>query len=158
MKKRESLNEMVERRNARLLSLFTHNNMNVRLVGDPQKPAVIYNEEQVLSCYVKNFDLIFTREPFSEEIIRTIKLKSMPEVTRRELEELIEICTHRPVYKVKLKNCGLYLVGYNYLNSHDGVGRYPVFARHKPKVYFEQAYATKVIAGLVSEGYEVQEG
>ncbi|NJK86270.1 MAG: hypothetical protein HC906_10160 [Bacteroidales bacterium] len=153
MKKNETLEEMVTRRNKRLKSLFQKCGINVRLVGDDNKPAVIQDESVVLSCYVKNFNLHFTKEPFSDEIVRTVKLKQDPDITQMELIEVIQICKHRPVYKLKLSNCDLYLVGYNYLNSEDAVGRYPVFARHKPKVYFDFEYAQSVAENLRTDGY-----
>jgi hypothetical protein len=156
MRKNESLEEMVARRNKRLKSLFSRNGVNVRLVGDDQKPAVIMDESVVLSCYVKNFDLHFTQEPFSDEIVKTVKLKHDPEITRYELQEVIELCKHRPVFRILLKGSELYLVGYNYLNSEDSVGRYPVFAKHKPKVYFDKSYAEKVAINLGEEGYSVE--
>lgn len=155
MRKSETLEEMVARRNKRLKSLFSRNGVNIRLVGDDQKPAVIMDEAVVLSCYVKNFDLHFTKEPFSDDIIKTIKLKHEPEVTRLELQEVIELCKHRPVYRVMLKDTELYLVGYNYLNSEDSVGRYPVFAKHKPKVYFDRTYAEKVAVNLQDDDYDI---
>ncbi len=156
MRKNESLEEMVTRRNKRLKSLFSRNGVNVRLVGDDQKPAVIMDESVVLSCYVKNFDLHFTKEPFSDEIVKTVKLKHEPEITRLEIQEVIELCKHRPVFRIQLKNSDLYLVGYNYLNSEDSVGRYPVFAKHKPKVYFDKSYADKVAESLTEEGYQIE--
>jgi hypothetical protein len=156
MRRKESLEEMVERRNKRLKLFFTVNQINVRLVGDPQKPAIIRDEQEVLSCFVKNFDLHFTKEPFSDEIVRTVKLKSTPELNRREIEEILDACSHRPVYRLKLKNSELFLVGYNYLNSEDSVGRYPVFARHKPKVYFDKEYAEKVAGTLSEDDYEIE--
>lgn len=156
MRKNETLEEMVARRNKRLKSLFSRNDVNVRLVGDEQKPAVIMNESVVLSCYVKNFDLHFTQEPFSDEIVKTVKLKHDPEITRQELQEVIESCKHRPVYRIVLKGTELYLVGYNYLNSEDSVGRYPVFAKHKPKVYFDKSYAEKVAVNLTDESYDIE--
>lgn len=156
MRKNESLEEMVARRNKRLKSLFSRNGVNVRLVGDEQKPAVIMDESVVLSCYVKNFDLHFTQEPFSDEIVKTVKLKHEPEITRYELQETIELCKHRPVYRILLSGTELYLVGYNYLNSEDSVGRYPVYAKHKPKVYFDRSYAEKVAENLDEEGYEIE--
>ncbi len=156
MKKNESLEEMVTRRNKRLKSLFSRNGVNVRLVGDEQKPAVIMDESVVLSCYVKNFDLHFTKEPFSDEIVKTVKLKHDPDITRFELQEVIELCKHRPVFRIRIKNTELFLVGYNYLNSEDSVGRYPVFAKHKPKVYFDNSYAEKVAVNLAEEGYDIE--
>ncbi|MFC2136685.1 hypothetical protein ACFLTE_00775 [Bacteroidota bacterium] len=157
MRRQESLEEMVERRNKRLVYLFTSNGFNVRIVGDPQKPAVIQEEQTLLSCYVKNFNLHFTKEPFSDEIVKTVKLKHEPEITKYELQEVLDICTHRPVYKLKLlESDELYLVGYNYLNSEDSVGRYPVFAKHKPKVYFNREYAERVLENLTGDGYNME--
>jgi hypothetical protein len=155
MRKNESLEEMVTRRNKRLKGLFSRFGINVRLVGDDNKPAVIKDEAIVLSCYVKNFDLHFTKEPFSDEILKTVKLKQEPEITKFELLEVLELCQHRPVFKVKLESSDLYLVGYNYLNSEDAVGRYPVFAKHKPKVYFDYEYAQSVAENLRTDGYSV---
>jgi len=156
MRKNETLEEMVARRNKRLKNLFSRNDVNVRLVGDDQKPAVIMDESVVLSCYVKNFDLHFTQEPFSDEIVKTVKLKHDPEITRLELQEVIESCKHRPVFRIVLQGTDLFLVGYNYLNSEDSVGRYPVFAKHKPKVYFDKSYAEKVAVNLNDEGYTIE--
>src|ERR1035437_7431338 len=116
MPKDESLEEMVARRNKRLLRFFTIHGFDVRLVGDEQKPAVILNEMFVLSCYAKNFDLHFTKEPFSDEIMKSFKLKNDNEVTKLELQEAIGLCTHRPVYKIKLTGTDLYLAGYNFIN------------------------------------------
>ncbi|HEX3007717.1 MAG TPA: hypothetical protein VHO90_08900, partial [Bacteroidales bacterium] len=70
--------------------------------------------------------------------------------------EAIEMCQHRPVYKIKIKNADLYLTGYNYLNSEDGVGRYPVFAKHRPKVYFDLEYATNLAQTLNEENYDLE--
>ncbi len=155
MRSKESLEEMVTRRNKRLISLFTRNNINVRLVGDPQKPAIILDESTVISCFVKNFNLNFTREPFSDEIVSSVKLKHDPDISKLELEQILETCKHRPVFKLQLENTNLYLVGYNYMNSEDSVGRYPVFAQHKPKVYFDKDYAFEVAESLISEGYKI---
>lgn len=155
MKKKESLEEMVTRRNRRLVSVFTRNGMNVRVVGDPEKPAVIKDEDTVLSCFVKNFNLFFTREPFSDDIVKTIKLKHDPEINRFELQQILDSCRHRHVYKLRLLGTDLYLAGYNYINSEDSVGRYPVFARHKPKVYFDRNYADKIAKNLIQDGYQL---
>lgn len=156
MRRKESLDEMVTRRNKRLVSVFTRNGMSVRLVGDPEKPAVIKDEQTVLSCFVKNFNLFFTKEPFSDEIVKTIKLKHEPEMNRYEFEQVLESCRHRHVYKLRLHGTGLYLAGYNYINSEDSIGRYPVFARHKPKVYFDKNYAENIAKTLKQDDYPIE--
>jgi hypothetical protein len=156
MSRQESIEDLVSRRNKRLLSFFTLNGFDVRLIGDEQKPAVIIDESIVLSCYVKNFDLFFTKEPFSDEVVKQFKLRHEPEVSSQEIREAIDCCQHRPVYKIKIRGTDLFLVGYNYLNSEDGVGRYPVFARHRPKVYFDIEYAEKLTTNLSEEGYNLE--
>lgn len=153
MSKEETLEEMVARRNKRLLRFFTMHGYDVRLVGDEQKPAVVLNEMAVLSCYVKNFDLHFTKEPFSDEIVKSFKLKNEFEVSKLELQEAIELSVHRPVYKVKLAGTDMFLVGFNYINSEDSMGRYPVFAKFRPKVYFDKEYAVKLVESLNKDKY-----
>ncbi|HEY4785530.1 MAG TPA: hypothetical protein VIH57_05755 [Bacteroidales bacterium] len=156
MSREETMEEMVARRNKWLLRFFTMHGYDVRIVGDAQKPAVVLNDMAVLSCYVKNFDLHFTKEPFSDEIVKSFKLKAEIEVSKLELQEAIELCTHRPVYKIKLTGTDMFLVGYNYLNSEEAMGRYPVFAKHKPKVYFDKEYTVKLVESLRKEQYSVE--
>lgn len=156
MDKNESLDELVIRRNKRLINFFVSNGFNVRIVGDNQKPAIILDETCVLSCYVKNFDLFFTKVPFSDEIVRQFKLKQELEVSSFEIQEAIDLCQHRPVYKIKIKESNLYLTGYNYLNSEDGVGRYPVFAKHRPKVYFDLEYAERLVQNMNDDDYDLE--
>lgn len=156
MQREESLEQLVERRNKRLLRFFTEHGFEVRLVGDSQKPAVILNEIVVLSCYVKNFDLHFTKEPFGTDIVKSFKLKSESEASRYDIQEAIELCTHRPVFKIKLSGTDLFLTGYNYQNSEEAMGRYPVFAKHKPKVYFDREFAEKMIDSLGKEDYSLE--
>jgi hypothetical protein len=153
MAREESMEEMVTRRNKRLLQFFNVHGYDVRIVGDIQKPAVIINDMVVLSCYAKNFDLHFTKEPFSDEIVKSFKLKADNEVSKLELQEAIELSTHRPVYKIRHTGTDLFLVGYNYLNSDEAMGRYPVFAKNKPKVYFDKEYADKLVENLKNEDY-----
>jgi hypothetical protein len=155
MQRDESIDDMVIRRNKRLLSFFTVHGFNARIVGDNQKPSVILNEEVVLSCYVKNFDLYFTREPFSDDIVRSFKLKEESEVTKLELQEAIELCTHRHAYKIKLSGTDLFLVGFNYFDNGKKEEKYPVFGMHKPKVYFDMEFAVKLVENLCNDDYSV---
>jgi len=156
MSKEETLEEIVARRNKRILNLFTKHGYNIRLVGDAQKPSVVLDEMVVLSCYAKNFDLHFTKDPFSAEIVKSFKLKSDVEISNLELQEAIELSTHRPVYKIRLIGTDMFLVGYNFLNNEESAGRYPVFAKHKPKVYFDREYAVKLAEGLKNEQYSIE--
>jgi hypothetical protein len=150
--------KVVKRRNDKLKKLFAENGFNIRLIGDPQKPAIVMNEDILLSAFVKNFYLHFTKEPFSDEIVNTIKLYYQVTINKNELEQTIDACEHRKVYKIKLANVEpeLYLVGYNFLDKDNEVGRFPVFGPHKPKVYFKEEFAVKRANEISKEGYNLE--
>jgi len=155
MIKGENLEEMVDRRNKRLLYFFTKIGISVRLVGDPQKPAIIIDEEFVLSGYVQNFKLHFTDKPFGGKIVRTYILEKEPDVRRNDVLFLLQTYEHGKVSKIKLKGTDLFLVGYNFLYLDEGVERHPVFAKFKPKVYFKEQSAIKRVSELQDLGYDV---
>lgn len=153
--KYEDLKSLVKRRNKRLLTMFKHNGFNVRLIGDPQKPAVIWDEEYCISGFAKNFDFHFTSQPFDGEVIKTIKLTENVSSNRAEIEEALEGAEHRKVFKIIMEHSNLYLVGYNYIDPDNSVGRYPVFAKHKPKIYFTEDKAIEISDSLIELGYSV---
>lgn len=151
---REDLPEKIlENRNKLLSRFFTRNGYDVRLVGDKQKPSVILNEMVVLSCYTKHFELVFTKEPLGSAIIKTFNLREDNSSSEREIQEIIEIGTHRHVYKLKLVGQKLFLIGFNFKNKELALGRYPIFGKHHPMVFFDRAYAEKLVEGLHDEGY-----
>jgi hypothetical protein len=158
MNRSEPLMKVVKRRNEKLKRLFAENGINIRLIGDPQKPAMVMDEEILLSAYVKNFYLHFTKEPFSDEIVNTFKLYYQVTTDRNELQQTIDSCEHRKVYKIKLADMEptLYLVGYNFIDRDNEVGRYPVFGPHKPKVYFKKEFALKRANEISKEGYNLE--
>jgi hypothetical protein len=149
--------KVIKRRNNRLLSLFVNYDYKVRLLGDENKPAVILDEQYKLTCYVKNFDLHFYRSEEDNTVISTIKLTDIPQVDKRELAHILELCQPAKIYKIHLKGSkpSLFLTGWNYLNKEDSIGRYPVFAAHRPKIYFEVEYAKMTLESISSE-YNVE--
>lgn len=149
--------KILVKRNKQLLQFFTNNGYDVRLVGEKQKPSVILNEMVVLSCHVKQFDLIFTKEPFNSEIIKIFKLKDELVPSSREIQETIEMSTHRHIYKLKLVGHDMYVVGFNTKNSDAVIEKesYPVFGKHNPKVYFDREYIDKVAISLIKDGYNL---
>ncbi|MFC2087470.1 hypothetical protein ACFLSA_04855 [Bacteroidota bacterium] len=154
--KNEPLERVVGRRNKRILRLFSKNGFNVRLIGDPEKPAIILDNEIILSGYAHNFNFHFTNKPFEGQIVKTVKLHKDPLITKDEIEELLTAYEHRHAYKVIIKDSDLYLVGYNYLNREKGEGRYPVFARYNPKIYFQEDKAWEIANMLNEETYNLE--
>lgn len=158
MERNNSIDELVIRRNKRLLNFFTRHGLDVRLVGDNQKPVVILNDNIVLSCYVKNYDLHFVKDPETQEIVKSFTLKEDSAISKLEVVEAIEMCSHQRAYRIKHKDSGLYLVGYNYFED-DSAGsgeRYPVFGKHKVKVYFQKEYALSLIERFERDNYNLE--
>jgi hypothetical protein len=154
----DNLDQTIYRRNKQLLRFFTQHGYDVRLVGDNQKPYIVLNDSVLLSCYVRNFDLHFTKGPESSEVLKTYSLKNEMDVSKMELTEILELGEHQSVYKIKKSGTNLFLVGYNYFDEEDkerSGQRYPVFAQHRPKVYFDLDYVSRLAETLNNENYEV---
>lgn len=159
IKKHEDTPEFVERRNLRLLDFFNRNGFRgqVRLIGDENAPAVLYQDEYVLCCYVKNFDVIFTDAVFEGNEVKRYKLLEEPMKVREELVRLLADMPARKVYRIKLKTGqqinDIYVCGWNY---DDQKNRYPVFSKSKPKVYFTEGKAMELADELKGLGYECE--
>lgn len=137
--------EDIKRRNKRLFLFFKDSGVDeIRLIGNENCPAVLYKERFVLSCYVKNFELIFTNQPQQGEEVARIKLHHGARTEKSELIKLLDNCEHRKVYRVKMRDAELYLAGYNFVDKENVDGRYPVFARFNTKVYFDREYAEQI--------------
>ncbi len=143
------------RRNQRVVELFKHFDMPVRLIGDINTPAIIYKDLYCLCCYVKNFYLVFTDKPFNGENIGQIKLTKDIACTKEEIMALLERGEHRLVYKIKVKDTELYLSGYNFLDKDNLDGRYPVFAKFGYKIYFDKDYAQSIVDSYLEYQLEV---
>jgi len=157
--KKEPLQKVIARRNERLIEFFKTLGYNVRLIGDEQKPAIIFNEKSCLSCFVKNFDLILTDKPFNGNKLKFIKLRNEieinPELTNSVKDWFIN-SEHRTIYKIKLNDDnGLYLSGYNFIDQKNGKGKYPVFSRYKPKIYFDSSYAQTICDEYLDDSYDL---
>ena len=158
-KKSEEFLSMLDRRNGRFLDFFKrYGYTEVRLIGDPEKPALLYKEELVLSCYVHNFELRLMDKPFSTNVLEVVKLNSYNTNDYAEIiKKWFETNEHRKIYKIKFADTNLYLAGYNFLvrKKVNPEGRYPVFARHHPKVYFSIEKAQEIAQELNNAKYEV---
>lgn len=151
--------ETIQRRNNLLYSFFNtiFPNKIVLIDYDPNEPSVIYNDEKCLSCYVHNFELRFTDVPDKGKVVYTISLDDIRNYNVQNILEWLKYCEHRKMWKVKFDNMipELYLSGYNFIDRVKKEGKYPVFSRHHPKVYFQQSKAQEVVDSLRKEGYFV---
>jgi len=154
-KRTEDLSEVIERRNKFLVKFFSLIDLPVRMIGDDNSPAMIYNEEVVLNAYVHNFELRFTDSPISKNVVYTVKLTDNPRFDKNRILQCLSEYKARAVYKVVLKTIPkLYLTGYNFLNKAEKLGRYPVFSSYNPKIYFSEEKAKEIVSELNSDGYQ----
>lgn len=151
----QQLKELVVRRNKYLRTAFSQFSDRIRIIGNEEKPAIIYEEKIVISAYVKNFDLRFTSKPFNGQVVKSFKLTSTFVLDRDFVLAHLQNCSHRPIYKIQFLNSSLFLTGYNFREKESQEGKYPVFARHNPKLYFTEKKALEVIAELKDLHYEV---
>jgi hypothetical protein len=144
-------------RNNKLLGIFTSNGFNVYLIGFTN-PRVVLDNSYLIPCFVNDFTLHFAKSLYSNEMIKSVRLDKEVAITSYELQEILSMCELQPVYKVRLKNTGMYLVGYNFDRSDDGkvILKYPVFAMHRPYIYFQLNKAQEDSEFLLSEGYEIE--
>jgi len=144
-------------RNRRALEIFNRNGFSVRLFGSDQNPMFILNDNCMLSCFLNGNNLHFRPSPDSGEILRTVRLTGDAYITKFEISELIERNEHLPVYRIVLENTELFLVGFNrFIEEEDEIiGRYPVFALHKPMIFINSGKAEFVANEINEKGYHV---
>jgi len=152
------LEETIARRNNLLQKFFNRIfPNNIIIIGNPNTPAIVYDNSLCLSCYVHNFELRFTDAPDKGKVIYMVKLQPDQKYDVEQVLNWFKECSHRAMYKVTVNNTTpkLYLSGYNFLDRDNKNGKYPVFSLHHPKVYFTKEKATEVSDSLLLEGYSV---
>ncbi|MFM2387010.1 MAG: hypothetical protein RL660_1767 [Bacteroidota bacterium] len=147
----QNLKQTIEKRNKRLLNFFRQINSAVEIVGDMETPAVVLGNV-CLSCYVHNFNLVFTNHYLQGEEVYRVKLQKDQMLDMQAVEQWINNAVHRPVYRIKLNTPDLYLVGFNFNRTDTGEEKFPVFGKHGAKVYFSKDFAQDIV-GLYGLDY-----
>lgn len=149
--------EKIRSRNKKLLSFFTSKGLNVRIVGE-KEPMIILDDKLLLSCFINGTTLHFLQSPGSGNVVKSINLSKEIFFTDFELNEVLNTCTHMPVYQLRMTNTDLKLVGFNNTDEDEGerTKRYPVFALHRPFIYTDLEKARKVHESLINQGYNVE--
>lgn len=150
----KELKQTISKRNYRLDRFWKLLGLHVDLIGDMETPAMIM-EEHCLSCYVHNFNLIFTdRYEEGEEVYR-VKLQQDQLYDLEKITEWLKSAEHRRVYRILMKDQPLYLVGYSFKEKPKRKGaeddgqpepeKYPVYGKFGAKVYFTKDYAEEIV-------------
>jgi hypothetical protein len=159
---KDSLQKVIKRRNDRLINFFKNaipkEIGEVKIIGDENCPAVILNDEYCLSCYVHNFDLRLISKDKDGEILMNIKLKKELIYDKESFWNWLFKAEHKKVFRIKISQTPniLYLCGWNYLDKKNSKGKYPVFSKFNPKLYFNEKVCEDVAKNLTDEGYLVE--
>lgn len=148
------------RRNRRLLDFFSRLGCKVEIYGNINNPAIILEEKTVLSCYVKNFYLIFVDQPKNGAELFRCKLLSDLEITSDltdQFKNWLNDIPHRSAYSIRVVGTSLRLSGYNSTDiSRREETRYPVFSQYDFKYYFDKEYAKDIVSKYISEYLEIE--
>lgn len=110
------------------------------------------------------FFVNFHDRPFKGNLLFSIKLTGNNEYHEDDLYKinawLSNTHYHRPVFKIisRCEHCdgdSVYLTGYNFEDAEEKKGRYPVFSKKCPKIYFTREKAFEIAEQLKIDGYKV---
>jgi len=146
-----------EKRNSRITEFFNKRGISVQLKGNPQNPMIVLNDSLCLSAYAKNFYLKFLDRPNQGNLVEEIKLthENIKTYPTKKLVELIENNQQTGMFKIRLKNTDLALVGYEHAARDsmplvNGSLLYPVFGTLRPHLYKTEDMAEEVFDKLKS--------
>lgn len=150
--------ERIAQRNKWLLKFFkTIFPDKIIIANTHDNPAIIYDYNTCLSCFVQNFELRFMDKPRDGKKVYSVLLSETSEYDIEKILSWFSNSEHRKIFRVRLNgtNPSVYLSGYNFLDRDTQHGRYPVFSRHNPKIYMNKDNAMKVIEPLAEDGYSL---
>jgi len=137
---------------------------DVVLLGDENNPAVIIDNQTLISCYVKNFFINFMDKNRNANLVFSVKLNDVLRKTDYPVGKILDWYKeyeHRKIYRLYLETKNdnteppLLLVGWNYKNKEKKQFRYPVFGEYNPKIYITKEKAIEVEKELKDGGYNV---
>lgn len=141
---------IIRERNEFLSALFKAMGIfdRIKMVGDIEKPAFIWDGEKNLSMHIKNYHLIFKDKPFGNEVHR-VKLSYKTHLDTDWFNEWVSNSIHGDTFKIAIKvtnGCPpLFLSGFNYVDKENKLGKYPVFSHQDPRVFFSKENAINTI-------------
>ena len=147
---------IVEKRNGRLREFFSSKNLDVELTGDAENPMIVVGQAISIAAYVKNFDLIFLDKSHQGNPKKIFKLTHEVSGSREEVLEVMQESVHVGLFRIQEKKSKLLLAGYNFKDTENRKGRFPVFAREMSIVYKTSERAEEMKSILEDDGYDVE--
>ncbi len=148
-----------ELRNRNIAKLFRLLGFGIRLVGNPDKPNFIIDNDFKLPIMVvgnnitinKNFeDKNGLQIKLGEEKINSDNVKDISHA----VISAIDCIEKKAIFKIKLGE-SLYLHNFKYVskNNNEHIPKYPLFAIYDPKIIYTFQYAHEILKKLTEDGY-----
>lgn len=113
---------------------------NLKLTGNPEKPALILNDTYNISGYLNGFTLLIFDSPESNANLLLKYNLDNRQLPRNVFENNIKTGIHKAVYKLQ-HDSGLYLSGRNFTDKLNKRGVYPVYSNHDPIIFLNMVSA-----------------
>ena len=144
----KQLAEIQGRRIRRLYEGFEDFDLDIS--GNPHFPMIVVDKFKLLNTYINNFDLHLLDMPSTNpdrSTVHHLKIDHL-NITKDFLDRYLTEYGFTRVYSIRLVGTDLYIAGFNFKirEGDDKQGRYPVFARHKLRYFFQREYAEEIAA------------
>lgn len=156
-KNRRKNSKFIELRNRNIIKLFHMIGFNIRLVGNPEFPNFILDEEYKLPISVDG-NAIVLRNKFnnSDDDLKIglgkgkLDSNNIQHIGSKIIKFIFAI-EKKAIFKIKL-GANLYLHDFKYIGKDKP--KYPLFAIYDPKIIYTQEHAEEIIKNLNGEGYQ----
>ena len=124
---------------------------NVRIIGNPHQPTIVFNNEFIISCFVKNFIIYFSTDFSTDgEILGKCDLNVVNEVCGRNIindiiTSVVDRVSKKQLYKLSIDNSF-----YSYICGQGHV----YMSRTNPQLFYELIEINNVADLLYNLGYE----
>lgn len=93
---KETLAQLLDKRNSRLLHLFRDTQHKVTLIGPAERPEIILDDKIKISAYAHNFDLNFVEK---EKVIFKVKINASNNIPEKFLKVFLNTVEQAPAKK-----------------------------------------------------------
>lgn len=107
---------------------------NLKLTGNPEKPALILNDTYNVSGYLNGFTLLIFDSPDKDANILLKYNLDNRQLPKSVFQKYVSEGIHKAVYKIRHES-GLYLSGRNFIDKLNNRGSYPVYSEHNPLLF-----------------------
>lgn len=131
-------------RNSKILQFFNLVSFEIRLVGNPEYPAIIVNDEWCMNAFIKKQYVNFTDAVSKGKTIKSYDITKDEPILDVDFKSLLDRGLCRKVFKIKEKASNMHVYAFATKMNNEGKKIFPLFAKQNCKIYFNYNHASKV--------------